>query len=281
MVLTVTAPLWSDISDRQTRKLGQIYVNTNSGQSLLPLNSAEGLGLLVTDQPWTAHHRQGRQLMYDDFEGTLKWSQTQPTVTKASDPKFVHTGTSAMKLLTGAVANDFAVAELYVTENFWIDQFAVMEFWWTVDVAAVDQLKDFWVTWVLQDRLDNQGYMFGWRYYNYNAAVAVRKMQYWNSAGAWVDVNPPVGFALQQTSPQWHHWAIILQKINGPAPRWTYRWFWFDTRIWVNAGTAGENIAYSSAYNDIAIGVTTNTAVATAAYVDDFVLMDEVLTTDF
>ncbi len=276
MVLSVTAPLWSDVSDRSSRVLGHLTGSWTSYQDVFEkVVLHENLALCVAPTPWWEQMWRGRVLMQDDFEGTLKWAQLNGTVSRANDVTFVHDGSYAMKLLTGAVAGNPASAEIHIQGSECVLTFATLECYWALSAVLSTTPKDFYFTWLVGDRSFNASYLFGIRFWYYDGGVAKRKLQYWNNAGVWADILPPVARAIRVTSAQFNHWMLMLRRST-VSSRWEYGWlFHNDEAISINHNQ-GQALAYSLPDNTVVMGCTTDVAAATTAYVDDFTLMDQV-----
>lgn len=121
----------------------------------------------------------------------------------------------------------------------------------------------------------NASYMFGIRYWNYEATVLKRKMQYWNNAGAWTDIPPPTQQRIRITEPQFNHWMLMIRRSTVSA-RWEYAWIFVNDRSMSLNKVQGQAGAYTRPSNTIAMGCTTDIAAVTTAYVDDFTLSDQV-----
>jgi len=264
----------ADLSDRAARQVGLIYgMRMKDGTSCAP-HIAWHDHINVQDSPWWARYPWGRMTVLDDFEGTLKWRQNSGTVSKASDARFVHDGTSSMKMVTGAVAGNLAQAELWSEPVDRWGTYVTLGFYWTINAAADATPRDFFFTWLVDDINFNATYTFGMRFLNYNATVQQRKLQYMDNTGSWVDLAGG-SYRVRITEPQFNFWIITLQKVAGTG--YAYRAFQMNETAW-NMNLAGGLVgARSIAGNDIVVTCTTDVAAATTAYVDDFFLMDDTL----
>lgn len=277
MVLTVTAPLWSDISDRTARDLGFVRAYQECTESNEALPMAGNDGIIVSSKPWWSRHDYGEICLEDDFEGTLKWSQIAGAVTKASDPTFVHAGTSAMKMVTGAVAADQAMATISLTPLIAAWKYKQIELWWAFSAAAATTPRDFYIKWNVMDRAQNNGMQFGLRYLNYDATVVQKKLQYWNAAGAWANFAPPVNRTVAVTSPMFKY--VLFMIGHSPGVNYTYDAIQFDNHANLTLrGVAGQALAFDYDYQSVSLVTDTDAAFATTVYVDSFSLADGVYT---
>lgn len=263
---------FGDVTDRDTRQLGHTYgTDERTGYSIdLGFSVAKTLNTLPV--PWWAHYPAGRVIELDDFEGTLKWAALGGAISKASDATFVHSGTSAMKLATGAAAGGAQAAIHLVGPVKEDSAYVVMEFWWTWTAAAEDTPRDFFVDWWIHDQWLNIGPHFGIRYLNHSAAAYQRKFQYWGAAGAWVDIAGGT-YKTNLSAPQWNHWMIVLSRtlLGG----YKYEFVRMNDSIFILTGIAGQAGAFDLPSQPVWITTTTDAAAVTTAYVDDFVIMDE------
>jgi hypothetical protein len=272
-MVRVYGATFGDVTDRDTRLLGLIYGGRERDDATQPLIFSRPLGVLNTQIPWWSHYPRGRVLAHDDFEGTLKWGVGGGTVTKASDATFVHDGTSAMKMVTGAVAGQAAFANLWCTPIKEDTSYVAMEFWWALSAAADATPRDFQMTWTIEDQWLNIGPTFGMRYYHYDATVAQRKLMLWSSGAAWATIS---GGSVKANIvyPQFNHWLLVLSR--GIATGYKYEYFEMNDLKLILTGTPGAAGSFSRPAQHITMVATTDIAAATTAYVDDFVLMDEV-----
>lgn len=270
MVLTITAPLWSDISDRSARQLGLAYMQMYDYGSPEPLHMAGNDGLIVSPKPWWAHHGYGEVHTQDDFEGTLKWRNLGGTISKASDPTFVHDGTSSMKMVTGAIANNIASAGIELVPPTSGTHYIKMELWWCLNAAAATTPQSFMVQWEIQDRTFNLQYAFGFRYLNYLATVYQAKRQYWNSAGAWADIPAPGARPIRTTTPMFNYLLFILKRTTGGAI--TYDSIAHNNALQFLTGVGGQTSAFSVDMQAVSVTCVTDAAAATTAYVDSFIV---------
>lgn len=285
-MVRVYGAVFGDVTDRATRQLG--LVSTADGpmtdlgviygwreRDYYPqaLQFSRPLGVLDTPMPWWSHHPWGRVLMLDDFEGTLKWAALGGTISKASDATFVHDGDSAMKMATGATAGDHQSAIHIAGPAKEDSDFLVMEFWWCLSAAAEATPRDFSVEWWVHDRWLNTGRHFGFRYANHSGGAYDRNLMIIDAAGGWATIAGG-GIRPVITSPSWNYWCLALERtmLGG----YKYRSFQMNDVIMLLAGTPGETLAIDIPSQPIWITCTTDAAAVTTAYVDDFVLMDEV-----
>ncbi len=272
MVLTVTTPLWSDIADRSSRQLGVVYgLKVNSGLKRQVMIAGND-GLMVSPKPWWCHDGFGEVIALDDFEGTLKWAQTSGTVTRASDATFVHEGSYALKLVTGNVAGNGCIATLKTSPMLYAWDYQQMEFWFTINAAAVSTPRDFYMMWFASIPSTNHTKRFGLRYFNYNATVAQNKWQYWGSGAAWVDLAAMGVSQIPITTPEFHH--VLVRLLCSPSPDPKYSVIQIDDTLCDLTGVNGEQGVYDPANHCqlIEAGCTTDAAFATTAYVDSFIL---------
>lgn len=270
MVLTVTAPLWSDISDRGSRQLGLVYTQAYDYGIPEPLRQAGNDGLMVSPKPWWIHHGYGEVHMQDDFEGTLKWRQTNPTISKASDATFVHDGISSMKMVTGANANDIASATIDLVPPTAGTHFIKMELWWCLNAAAITTPQSFMVQWEIQDRYLNLQYAFGFRYLNYLAGAYNAKRQYWTGAGAWANIPAPTSKPIRTTTPMFNYLLFMLKRTQGTTI--AYEAIAFNNELQLMPAVAGQTSAFALDMQTVTVSCVTDAAFATTAYVDSFVL---------
>ena len=273
MVLTITAPLWADISDRNTRRVGTIAGHHVLKNEQIPVLIAGNDGLIVSPKPWWAYDQYGEVHAQDDFDGTLKWSQLTGTVTKASDPTFVHVGTSAMKMVTGIVAGNTATAKKWMTPPQQRTGYMVLELWWALTAAAVATPRDFSMKWSIQDAALNSTYTFGMRYLNYNATVLQWKVQYWTDASAWANVVAP-SVAVDLTNPCFHYWLMIIKRTIGVG--YEYTMVMHDERQHALPTTAPAVSAFGWKEQQVELACTTDVAAATTAYVGAIIVADGV-----
>lgn len=270
MVLTVTAPLWADIGDREARKLGTVYgINWADGETKhLPIAGNDGV--CVSPKPWWSHDAYGEILGYDDFEGTLQWRQLTGTVTKASDAGFVLQGTSALKLVTAAQAGMTASASQCFSPLCMLWQYSAVEFWFALSAVADVTPQDFMMFWFVQDGTTATQQKFGIRYWNYQAGAAQKKWQFWNSAGAWQDVEAGSYRRPLITTPQFNYVLLTLDSQRTGSYRYKFLQMMDVGGIFID--DTPEVIAYDRASSMVNFYVTTDVAAASTAYVGAFIL---------
>lgn len=272
-MVRVYGAVFGDVTDRAERSIGTISATDEEDGNAEPLRLSRPQGVLVTPLPWWAHYPWGRVLCLDDFEGTLKWAQGGGTVTKASDPTHVHDGASSMKMVTGAVAGNDAIADLFTLPAAEDSDYVAIEFWWSLSTAAAGTPRDFYLTWSLEDRSMNVAPQFGIRYQNYQATVAKERLQVWNSAGAWEDIAGG-GYKTMIVYPAFNYWLLVLKRDLMAA--WKYEYFQMNDSGFSLSGRSGEAGGFLRPAQWITLVATTDVALATTAYVDDFVLTDKV-----
>jgi len=259
----------TDIIDRGARDLGMVSGKRLSTGVNHPLRTAHGYGLAVADMPWWIHHGGHYPYAFDDFEGTLKWRQTMPTVSKASDTGFVHSGTSSMKMITAATAGVSAGAEFRTMPLRADPLYYTIEMWFALTAVAVQTPREFAVTWAVEDALTPVARIFGFRYVNYNATNPVFKIQYWTSGAAWADLTI-VEIPIDIVNPQFHYLIFKIRRV--PTQPFDYGDLTFDNYTWPLEGTAGETATASISRTVVNVYCTTDAAAATTAYVDDFAI---------
>jgi len=262
MVLTITAPLWADISDRASRILG--------GASLL--NS--GLTPLA-QRPWQQRIQTGRLVFYDDFEGTLRWTQNNATMTQASDATFVVDGIKALKLVTGAVAAASASGQVVIVPFTETDGYAVAGIWLCLSAAAASTPRYVNFSVQVQDRALNSYYLFALQFANYVSGASQHKLQYMNSASAWVDLTGG-GASMTVTGPVFVYFAICMKRVTGTG--WLYQWVQFNDRKFDLTGVAAHTYAFTDEGVNIDVGVVTDVAAASTCYADCLTVVDSLQT---
>jgi len=303
MVLDVTAPLWSDISDRLGRLLGRVSLvdlGLNYSGQIIPMNNdavdagIPGLysgggtyafngatwdrlrcsqkALINRARPWQVRQQSGRILALDDFESTLRWLQVLGTCTKASDAGGIWSGGSAMKMVTGGAAGNQAQAEIILPMLDRTSTYYSCGCWFSLQAAAAVTPRDFYIEWTLNDNKVGVSPIFRARYLHYNAGAVQHKLQYWQAAATWVDV-PSGGMTIDPTLKGWN-WLEIIGK-RGAGGTGTYEGIRFDDSYFSLTGQAAEQQAYNSESMYVSMFVTTDVAAVTTAYVDDFVLVDQ------
>jgi len=272
-MVRVHGAVFGDVTDRATRQLGVVSGWRQRDDLVENIILTKPLGLLTSPIPWSSHYPWGRVVMLDDFESTLKWKQTGGTISRANDATFVHGELYSMKMVTGATAGNAAVAELFTTPVKEDSDYVAMEFYWALNAAAATTPRDFYMTWVVEDQWLNVAPMFGIRYQNYQATVAKERLQLWNSAGAWADIAGG-SYKIKTTDALFNYWLVVLKR--DPVTGYKYHYFQMNDSGFGLSGTAGEAGAFTRPYQDVVLSCTTDAAAATTAYVDDFVLMDEV-----
>jgi len=272
-MVRVHGAVFGDVTDRATRQLGVISGWRQRDDLVENIALSKPLGLLNTPMPWWSHYPWGRVLCLDDFEGTLKWAQGGGTVSKAGDATHVHDGTSSMKMVTGTTAGDTAIADLWTLPAAEQSDYVAIEFWWSLFTAADGTPRDFYLTWSLEDVGLSAAPQFGIRYWNYQATVAKQRLQIWNSAGAWEDIAGG-GYKPSIVYPMFNYWLLVLKRHLTAA--WKYEYLQMNDSGFSLSGTSGQAGSFSKPRQVLALVTTTDVALATTAYVDDFVLMDDV-----
>ncbi len=273
-MVRVYGAVFGDVTDRSTRQLGVIYATYGPSGPAAAIQLTESKSVSVEDHPWWAYSPQGRVQFRDDMEGTLQWLQTGGTVTKASDATHVHQGTSALKMVTGAAAGNAAVAQWWGPCPVGKAEISYLQlsFWWQLGAAADATPRDFYFTWLIEDRGLNASYLCGMRFHNYEATVSKRWIEYLNSAGVWTRY----GAIFRRTEivfPCWNYWQLTIKR--DPAAGYTYKWFWWDDQTISLAGYATQIGAFAIPHQELVLSTTTDIAAATTAYVDDLELDDE------
>ena len=256
-MVRVYGAVFGDVTDRATRKLGRV-------------GGPDQGAVIDRPRPWWVPIASGRICYLDDFEDTLRWAQSTATISKASDPKFVHSGASALKGVTAATAGISAAAEIFLAPLAESSTYAALGFWACLNAAADDTPRDLYVTWLVDDRANNAGHIFGLRFVNYIGTVQ-RKLQYWNSAGAWADVTDGTA-RMRITAPEFRYFGITIKRTAGTA--WKYEQLKMDGRTFSLTAVAGEPMTFAIPDQDIVLGCTTDAAAATTMYVDDFSIVD-------
>lgn len=210
----------------------------------------------------------------DDMSGTLKWSQGAGTVSLASDPTFVFQGANALKLLTGNVAGNQALAQMWLPNAYYDLQFLVFELYWDLSGGSALAPRDFTLTWDISDQLLNQTYTGGVRYWANQAGVSKKLIQRMDNTGAWVNAYPlPV--TIDITVPMFNHWTVVLQR----ATSWTYRWMMQNDRVMGLNNLAMVSAPYTNSQIKVVAYAETDTASAVTAYVGGFLLSDNIADT--
>lgn len=269
MVLTVTAPLWSDISDRQARALGQVYATRRRFNDLMPLTLDDMENLNTVQWPWWVYALPGRLLDMDDFEGTLRWEQIVPTVSKASDPKYVHSGTSAMKMATAAAVGDSTYAQRIFAGPDMETRALSIDMWWCLSAVAATTPRAFAFQLSIEDHYLNTSSVVGLKYVHYNAGGLVKRLYYWSSAGAWAMCHSLVG-PIDVIKPFFNFFQLQLTR----SPTTGYKYFnaWHNDRSSTCGFDTPQMGAFAAARHVVDIWCETDVAAVTTAYVDDFVL---------
>ncbi len=270
-MVRVYGAVFGDVTDRAARQLGMIYGRRDRPYDPQPLSITDEFQLNTQEAPWWDWTPHGRIVCQDDFEGTLKWSQTGGTVTKASDVGFVTEGLSALKMVTGAVAGNGANAERHLPGPDNETQYLIVAFWWALSAVANTTPRDFYFTILIEDAELAASYMFGVRYHHFQAAAAVREIEFWNSAGAWERASYPGDeHPTAVVYPFWNQWQLAISRSS--VAGYKYKNIWVTDRSYFVDGTLGEVGAFALDQHDVVFGCTTDAAAATTAYVDGFTL---------
>jgi len=170
----------------------------------IPMHYNQGLATGPPMPWWSRLGPGGPAIIEDDFEGTLRWTGTGGTVTKASDPGCVLTGNSNMKLVIGSVAGNAVSAQIALGDlrsdrerydTFKIDTDAEgfvkpgynwlgLEFWFMLKAALDTTPRDFYIK--VQSDYDyrNTRETWGIRYKHYETTGQF-KWYRWGSGGTW------------------------------------------------------------------------------------------------
>lgn len=269
MVLTITAPLWSDISDRSTRLLGKVYALKRRTNESVPITVTDMHAVNIFESPWWSYALPGRILEQDDFEGTLRWPTLSGTVTKASEPNYVHSGASAIKFVTGAVAGNGAGVSRHFPGSDSETQCMSIDMWWCLVAAAATTPREFGFTLTISDYYLANTTTMGVAFRANNAGAAVNRPIYLDSGGAW-QLMGGAPYPIYITQPCWHFWQ--LQILRNAVSGYTYGNFWLDDHSYALGGVGGQVTAQSQKRITLALTVTTDVALATTAYVDDLII---------
>jgi len=270
MVLTITAPLWADIGDREARVLGKVYGVNWADNDTKPLPIAGNDGVCVSPKPWWSHDAYGELQGYDEFDGTLQWTQAAGTVTKDSTPPYVLQGTSAMKLVTGAVAGNAATATRYFSPLIRTWQYNAIEFWFCLSAALDTTPREFRMMWTIADALTAHAHFFGIEYVHYNAAAPVKQWKYFDSTSTWVPFDPPALRTPLVTQCQFNY---VLFEVNSQLTG-NYLYHFLQTMDQGNIffDAPPPLVAYTDALESVQFTVTTDAAAPTTAYIGAFIL---------
>jgi len=160
--------------------------------------------------PWWLRYAPARICYMDDFEGVLKWKQNAGTVTKDSSVN-VFEGSNALKLVTGAVAGNYAIAKLFLPM--------------LVKAKIALQLR-----WSSCPTFDVDLRSFTARIYNYdgtyfdqlelrylkNLSGYQNKWQYFGPGGSFLDL-PGGGQDLRLCDPYNHYLRVVWDLSTRPA----------------------------------------------------------------
>jgi len=267
----------SDVTDRSSRLLGEVYGYQDCTAEAVKLPIAGNDGVSVSPKKWTSRHGQGEVCFMDDFEDTLKWTAITGTLSKASDAGHVLDGSFAMKLVTGATAGDGASAYVYATPLIYQWEYSNIELWWSISATADATPRDFYFWWSIQDRTNSEGRGFGLRYLNYLNTVQQRKWQYWTSAGAWADFPVQLPERVNTMIPQFNYLMLVVRRA--PSAHYVYDLMQSNDQSCAQLkGEAGSPEALGPSQQVVTIGCTTDAAAATTLYVDDFLISNGVYT---
>lgn len=257
----------SDVTDREQRALGYTCGKRMSTGAIHPIRLAHGYGAVVSPRTWWMHHAGHYPLLVDDFEGTLKWKTGAGTVALASDTGYVLEGAKALKLTTGATAGNQAMAFFETGQVRTDTTYYALELWFALNCANASGPRDFEVWWTINDNQSNIRYDFGWRYLFYNSGVAQKKLQYYNSSGAWTNGSLAT-IDILVTTAQWHYFLAMLQRDADGHIRYRYACMDGNVMYLLTPGTSGYESTVGTPGTTIMLTTTTDTAVATNAYVD-------------
>jgi hypothetical protein len=264
----------SDVTDRSARQLGLVYgMRLRDGTWCYP-HIAWNDHINTQPSPWWVHYPWGRMLVLDDFEGTLLWTQNSGTVSKANDARFVHSGSYALKMVTGTTEGSQAEAQLRCQPIDRWGTYATLGFFWDAYAGYDYTVRDFYVKWVVDDLNSNREITFGIRYHNWESTTEYHNLQYWDSTGAWADLSGTTQ-KISSTTPQFNMLVLAIKK-DATAGYAYYMVQMNEVGRYLNLA-GGQQGTLGIPGQTVKLGCTTNSPDATTAYVDDFWLMDDTL----
>ncbi len=232
------------------------------------------------------HFPPGRILYHDTFEdATLKWLQNTGTV--ARDTTTAHRGTACLKLTTGAVAGNQAIARKFFqipADQGFQQSFPIANrqariaviFWFR---QADVNLREFHARLLIDDTARQRE--FWWQFQRRNLGVNQNFMGFLNSAGGFTNVTTyPLDDGTANTLDAWN---VAWQEVdynNGTDAGGGYGSYrrlrigdFISTRTaGADASNQGATAAVRNALVDLVI--TTDVAIASAVFIDDFWLLD-------
>ena len=267
----------SDVTDRSSRLLGEVYGYQDCTAEAVKLPIAGNDGVAVSPKPWWSRHGLGEICAMDDFEDVLKWTQVQGTVSKASDTTWVHEGNFAMKIVTGATAGYEAIARLHTMPLIYQWQYSCIELWWAFSAAAATTPRFFRILWKVQDSGGSKSWQFGLEYDHYIGASPQKKWSYLDHTGAFATI-PYLNLSdeVAVTEPQFNY---LLLQIRRSGNDYLYDFVQMNGK---NPGTmtgvAGYEGTWDRGGQTIDISVENDADAVATLYVDAFTISNGVYT---
>jgi len=271
-MVRIQGATFGDVTDRATRLLGiaQARGYAYDGSSWLE-QRADGYNRLgMIDIPWWVRKYGGRPIFMDDMEGTLKWTQALGTITKDSTATFVHSGTSALKGVTAAIAASVAAATMFLAKpSTSATKFQAAGVHFCLQAAADTTPRSFELDIRISD--GTTLYYAQVRYLHYLTS-SQKKLQYYDSSQAWTDMAGG-SMPIWVTQPQWHD--MVLMTKRGMTD-WRYYRLFVDGKMFDLDTIALYSIASSDPPSYfVQLSATTDAALATTFYADDFWLVED------
>ena len=216
--------------------------------------------------PWWLRYIPSRIQFLDDFEGILKWYEYSPTVTK--DNSFqVFEGNYCLKLATAATAGSEARARLFLGA---IQNSKIMfQFRWHYLSALQTNPRSFYLKATIYDG----SYMtvLGLQHL-LNLTTPQNKWQYWSDSNAWTDL--PGGSQVIAAVQKGHQYLMLKADLSVSPPKYIMAEL---NNLVIDMSTLRPYRVASSENARILIdlGVITDAAAETDAYVDAFCFSDQ------
>jgi hypothetical protein len=230
------------------------------------------LGGMLYQKPLPVYMRRAprRILIQDDFESaTLKWSQSQGTLTRDTTTAGVFDGTAAMKLVTGAVAaNQGGALRRWGYQGL---QKYVFEAWWALTAAAATTPRDIEFEISLADGTNSHTLFV--RYLK-NLSGAQNKWQFSADGTTFSDIAGGAETLLIDTAVPFT-WHYFRGHFNMSAATPNLDELHTDTLDLTGLTAAGGTAGGANTSNFAQILVTTDGAAATTGVVDNVTLSDQ------
>jgi len=269
----------SDLSDRAARLMGVAHGHGTKDGTAESLTAGRGRQLVTRQMPYWQRNRVDDILYMDDFEGTLRWTQSLGTLAKTSAQGEVFEGNSSLKLTTGAVAGNQAggyvglpamyqgPAPGFTAPGVGVDkalQCLCISMRWRFEVAANTTPRYFEIHWLNDD--EDFAWEAAWRFRRRDGAVNYDRWQYRTAAAVWTNYGMGV-WPIDWTIDGWQYIELwLIQRNDGLWKFFQHRhnnWQWgaYDNPI-QSAASGG------SGFGELYLQCETEAAAATNVLVD-------------